>query len=311
VTEIGPVPQFTASNNVISNNAGRGVSLLLNGAAGTRDRELGVAGFDFDPVRISLLDNTIEANGEEGVFFRGDTNMNQSRFVYLANTGAPNDDNQNFSPFRPEFQFLNVGTYNGNTGYMVPYLNLHSVQNTLFEVRGNTIRNNGRGGVTGEGVRIDVGTGAYVAADVQNNVFGGNLEADLATSSFLSAGNTFDSADTAGQNTFDYIYLDDVAQMDLRFQTNTGNQINVTDVGAFYTNNDTLKAQFYGVIGVLNRDASFFQVDNGPNLNSPNNIFNNFGITQDVQSAFNAGNYNIRGAADPIWPNPGFLPFLP
>ncbi|TWW09610.1 hypothetical protein E3A20_12600, partial [Planctomyces bekefii] len=27
--------------------------------------------------------------------------------------------------------------------------------------------------------------------------------------------------------------------MDLRFQTNTGNQINVTDVGAFYTNADT------------------------------------------------------------------------
>jgi len=311
VTETGPLPQLTIANNVISNNAGRGVSLLLNGAAGLRDRDLGVAGFNFDPVRISLLDNTIQANGEEGVFFRGDTNMNQSRFTYLGNTGAPNDDNQNFSPFRPEFDFYNLGTYNGNTGYMEPYLNLNSVQNTLFEVRGNTIRNNGRGGVTGEGLRIDVGTGAYVAADVQNNVFGGNLEADFATSSFLSAGNTFDSADTSGQNTFDYIYLDDVAQMDLRFQTNTGNQIDVTDVGAFYTNNDTLKAQFYGTIGVLNRDASFFQVDNGPNLNSPNNIFNNFGITQDIQNAFNTGNYNIRGAADPIWPNPGFLPFLP
>jgi hypothetical protein len=311
VTETGPLPQLTIANNVISNNAGRGVSLLLNGAAGLRDRDLGVAGFNFDPVRISMLDNTIQANGEEGVFFRGDTNMNQSRFTYLGNTGAPNDDNQNFSPFRPEFDLYNLGTYNGNTGYMEPYLNLNSVQNTLFEVRGNTIRNNGRGGVTGEGLRIDVGTGAYVAADVQNNVFGGNLEADFATSSFLSAGNTFDSADTSGQNTFDYIYLDDVAQMDLRFQTNTGNQIDVTDVGAFYTNNDTLKAQFYGTIGVLNRDASFFQVDNGPNLNSPNNIFNNFGITQDIQNAFNTGNYNIRAAADPIWPNPGFLPFLP
>lgn len=311
VTETGPLPQLTIANNVISNNVGRGVSLLLSGAAGVRDRELGVAGFNFDPVRISLLDNTIQANGEEGVFFRGDTNMNQSRFTYLANTGAPNDDNQNFSPFRPEFDLYNLGTYNGNTGYMEPYLNLNSVQNTLFEVRGNTIRNNGRGGVTGEGLRIDVGTGAYVAADVQNNVFGGNLEADFATASFLSAGNTFDSADTAGANTFDYIYLDDVAQMDLRFQTNTGNQIDVTDVGAFYTNNDTLKAQFYGTIGVLNRDASFFQVDNGPNLNSPNNIFNNFGITQNIQNAFNTGNYNIRGAADPVWPNPGFLPFLP
>ena len=66
-----------------------------------------------------------------------------------------------------------------------------------------------------------------------------------------------------------------------------------------------------GAIGVLNRDVSFFQVDNGPALNNPNNTFINFGITQDIQAAFTAGNYNLRAAADPAFPNIGFAPFLP
>lgn len=309
VSESGAVPQFTMTNNVVTNNGARGINLLLTGASGDRRRD--PTPFFFDPVRISVRDNTVEANGAEGVFYRADSDMNQSRFVYLANTGAPGDDNQNWLPTRPEFTFLNFGSVNGNTTYLSPYLNLNSVQNSLFELTGNTIRNNGRAGVTGEGVRIDVGTGAYVAADVQNNTFGGNLEADFATSSFLSAGNTFDSSDESGVDTFDFVYLDDIAQMDLRFQTNTGNQIAPSDFGAVYTNLDPLKEQWFGTLGVVQRDASFFQVDNGPNLNSPNNRFFTFGITQNIQNAFNVGGYNIRGAADPLWPNPGFTPFLP
>ncbi len=47
--------------------------------------------------------------------------------------------------------------------------------------------------------------------------------------------------------------------------------------------------------------VSFFQVDNGPNLNNPNNTFINFGITQNVNGAFTTGGYNIRGAADPLF----------
>jgi hypothetical protein len=309
VSESGAVPQFTMTNNVVTNNGARGINLLLTGASGDRRRD--PTPFFFDPVRISVRDNTVEANGAEGVFYRADSDMNQSRFVYLANTGAPDDDNQNWLPTRPEFTFLNFGSVNGNTTYLSPYLNLNSVQNSLFELTGNTIRNNGRAGVTGEGVRIDVGTGSYVAADVRNNTFGGNLEADFATSSFLSAGNTFDSSDESGVDTFDFVYLDDVAQMDLRFQTNSGNQIAPDDFGAVYTNLDPLKEQWFGTIDVVQRDASFFQVDNGPNLNSPNNQFFTFGITQNIQNAFNVGGYNIRGAADPLWPNPGFTPFLP
>jgi hypothetical protein len=178
-------------------------------------------------------------------------------------------------------------------------------------VTDNTIQNNGVDTVTGEGLRIEVGTGSYVAADIQGNTFGGNLEEDVVTSSFLSAGDTFDSVDTSGNLTFDYVYLDDTAQMDMRFQNNSGNQIAPSDAGAVYTNLDPLKAQFFGPIGVQNRDVSFFQVENGPFLNNPNNTFINFGVTQDIQEAFTAGNYNLRAAADPAFPNIGFAPFLP
>ena len=308
---IGPIPQLTLTNNVISNNADRGVNLLLTGAAGTRDRSSG--SIFFAPVRISLNDNVIDANGSEGVFYRADADLNQSKFVYLGNTGFPSDDRLApfWDPGLPQFTFLNFGSVNGNTMYMEPYLNLESLQNSLFNVVGNTIRNNGTGGVTGEGIRLEVGTSSYVAADIRNNTLGGNLEADLATASFLSAGNTFDSANTSGVNTFDYIYLDDIAQLDLRFQNNTGNQIAPSDLGAVYTNRDLLKESVLGIIGVVNRDASFFQVDNGPNLNSPNNTFINFGATQDVQNAFTNGNFNLRSIGDPAWPNPGFTPFLP
>ena len=312
VSESGAIPQFTMSNNLVSNNNGRGANLLLTGASGRRLREFGAS--IFDPVRIRLDDNTIASNGAEGVFYRADSDMNQSRFVYLANFPDPpitGNDNQNFSPFRPEFLNLNVGSVNGNTSYMSPYLNLRTVQNSLFTVTNNTIQNNGVNTITGEGMRIEVGTGSYVAVDIRDNAFGGNLEEDLVTSSFLSAGNTFDSNDTSGDLTFDYIYLDDTAQLDMRFLNNSGNQIAPSDFGAVYTNADGPKSQFFGPIGVQNRDASLFQVDNGPNLNNPNNVFTSFGVTQDIQAAFTNGSYNLRGAADPMFPNIGFAPYLP
>lgn len=308
VTETGAVPQFTMTGNLVSNNNRNGVNVQLTGASGTRIREAGPVGV-FDPVRITLDDNTIVSNGEHGLFYRGDAEMNQSRFVYLDNFVV---DNQNYSPFRAEFFALNAGTVNGNTAYLAPYLNLRTVQNSFLTVTNNTIQNNGVNTVIGNGISLNVGTGAYLAADIQNNAIGGNLDEDMVTSSFLSFGNTFDSEDSTTINTdFDFVYLDDTAQLDMRFQNNSGIQINPSDVGAIYTNADPLKTQFFGPVGVTQRDASLFQVDNGPNLNNPNNTFINFGVTQDIQAAFTNGNYNIRGAADPLFPNIGFAPFLP
>jgi hypothetical protein len=190
VSETGAIPQFTMTENIVSNNNGRGVNIALTGASGRRDREFGNA--IFDPVRIRLDDNTIVSNGAEGIFYRADSDMNQSRFVFLQNFPDPpfaGFDNLNFSPFQAQFLNFNVGSVNGNTAYLAPYLNLRTVQNSLFTVTNNTVQNNGVNGITGEGIRIEVGTGAYVAADIRNNALGGNLQEDLVTSSFLSAGN--------------------------------------------------------------------------------------------------------------------------
>ena len=156
-----------------------------------------------------------------------------------------------------------------------------------------------------------MGTGAYVAADIRNNTFGGNLEEDLRTESFLSAGATNASIDTNGMGTFDTMYLDDSAQLDMRFFGNTGNQIFVTSEGATYTDPDLLKAVGLGVLGVLDRDAAFFQIDDRPNLNHPNNSFISFGATQVIDAAFINGGFNDRAGADPAFPNIEFAPFLP
>ena len=57
--------------------------------------------------------------------------------------------------------------------------------------------------------------------------------------------------------------------------------------------------------------SGLFQVDNGPNLNNPNNVFTNSNGIQDIQNAFTTGGYNLRAIADPAYPNIGFAPFLP
>ena len=332
VQENGPIVQLTVTDNLFTNNNRRGANLLITGAAGERDRE------DFiiiDPLRITMTGNTISSNGEEGVFFQGDTNMNQSRLTYLANFPFPNPpfnpaDQRpltfaNYTPTQPVFLFRNGGTINGNTAFSptapdgaLGYLNLRTVQNTQMLLTGNTIQNNGVNTVTGEGLVLRVGTSAYLAATVNNNTFGGNLEEDLRTESFLSFGNTFDSIDNTGDGTFDVIYWDDTAQLDMTFQNNTGNQIVLSSDGATYTNNDFLKSQALGgfnsvnpLFGVRDRDAGFFQVDDGLNLDNPNNTFINFGATQDIDGAFISGGFNLRAIADPAFPNIGFAPFLP
>jgi len=339
VQESGPIVQLTVTDNAITNNNRRGANLLITGAAGERDREGIVL---IDPLRITMTGNNVSSNGEEGVFFQGDTNMNQSRLTYLANFPFPDppfnpaDDRPQtpffYTPTQPNFLNRNIGTINGNTAFSptapdgaLGYLNLRTVQNTEFILTGNQIQNNGVNTVTGEGLLLRVGTSAYLAATVNNNTFGGNLEEDLRTESFLSfdgdngngVGNTFASIDNSGDGTFDVIYWDDTAQLDMTFQNNEGNQILLSSDGATYTDNDFLKSQALGglnflpFVGVRDRNAAFFQVDDGLNLDNPNNTFINFGATQDIDGAFINGGFNLRSIADGAFPNTGFAPFLP
>lgn len=323
--ENGPIVQLTASDNLISNNGQRGVNLLFNGSAGERNRENGNS--FVDPGLITLTNNTIISNGTEGVFYRGDSDMNQGRFAVLSNTGFTDDDRPRFGafydPLLPEFQIFNVGSVNGTTAFgaaaadgEAAFLNLRTVQNTFLTVTGNAIQNNGVGTVTGEGLVLSVGTGAYLAADVRDNTFGGNLEEDVRTESFLSTDLFYSSIDQAGNLTFDAVFLDDSAQLDMRFSNNTGNQIAPSFEGATYTDNDVLKRTVLGfnpngTSGVTDRDAALFQIDDGGNLDNPNNTFINFGLTQDIDGAFSSGGFNLRAGADAAFPNIGFAPFLP
>lgn len=325
VQQSGAILQVTADNNKISRNGGIGLNLRLNGAGGERDRENGNS--NFDPIRLSFTNNEISSNGLEGIFLRADSDMNQGRFTYLPNFPFPNPpfnpaDQRPQVPFfydpnQVEFDAQNAGSVNGNTAFLPTapdgapgFLNLRTVQNSFLILTGNTIQNNGVGTVTGEGIVLEVGTGAYVAADIRNNEFGGNLEEDVRTASFLSAGNTFSSVDVTGDTTLDVVYHDDSAQLDMRFTNNSGNEIAISSAGATYTDADALKGIVLG-LGVTSRAAGLFQVDDGGNLDNPNNRFINFGATQDIDGTFATGGFNLRGAADPMFPNIGFAPFLP
>ena len=183
-------------------------------------------------------------------------------------------------------------------------------------MRDNAVQNNGVGGVTGEGLVISVGTGSYLAADVQDNDFGGNLDEDFRTESFLSFGETFASIDLNTAGSFDTVFHDDTAQLDLRFTNNTGNQVSISSTGATFTGGDALKQNALGnppngLTGITSRDAAFFQVDNGINLNAIGNDFVSFGIAQQLDTEFANGGFNLRNVADPLFPNDLFAPFLP
>lgn len=339
----GPAPNINLLENTITLNGRIGVNIRLQGGNGAALPGVGfldgteqlrpkpvAANLDFIN-RITLDGNTISSNGEEGVFMRADADMNQNRIVFTQNVGMNFDINTtgNFA--------AQAGFDPGDVDSRFPFLNFDTVQNSLLTVVNNTIQSNGTNSVNGEGLEIRVGTGAYVAADVRDNIFGGNLQADLYTGSFMSdvtiqadgtalATNPFDSLDNSGQGVFDVLYLEDAALLDMRFTGNTGDQINpqentffltttteAVDITATYSNlTDPLK-------GATLRDASVFKIDDFAGLNAPTNNFVELGATQNIQDAFSGDplaapgtvdqfrNFTIlNGSIEPLWPEEPF-----
>ena len=316
--EIGPIVTATITDNEFSQNIRRGANFRVTGASGQREREIlggtGPSGTTLDTNLFVFNDNVVRSNGLDGVVFQANARYLESREVFIPGNGAPGAGNLRaglFSPFDPQLLALNVGTLNGQAAYQANFLNLRTAQNSLFESLNNEITNNGTSLAAGlgTGMTIRVSPNAYLAADVQNTAFGGNLDADFFTESFNVGGDPLSSIDQVnadGTEIFnpDVVFLDDTAQLDLRFNNNSGNQIDVTSAGFAFTNIDPSK-------GFLPRNTSLFQVDNGPLLSSPNNIFSFQGSVQDIRTEFNSNGFNERAAADPLFPNIDFPPVLP
>jgi len=309
----------TMTNSVVQGNGLNGVNLVLNG------HMLGNQ-FVFD-------NNTLANNGRLGT-----DDFTSNGFFLQQNAQDTLKSNLNSTLFRdasiPAPSAFPVNPNNpaltGLPDYDAPYLNLTTALQSELVFTRNVVNFNGNNAIgSGEGLYLRLSTNSYLAADVGGatgsglgNTFAGNTLADFRTGSFLAtasgngtggaAGTVFqppngtDNADPAA----DIIFLDDTAQLDLRFKNNTGTDLNPSLAfadRARYTNSDPAKG-----VGNTNRLAQYFQVDGPPaDIDNSNNfLLPGFpGATE--SDLFNFGQYNVRNFAAPVFPNPGFPPFQP
>jgi len=264
----GSTVQASFENNVISLNGQRGLSVNFTGTASTTG------------TGYTLTGNTINSNGQEGVFLQTDSGLRTNTFVNVTenfyNSGL-------FTP--PPSTVLSDGF-----GNSISWVDTTVANDVLFVATDNVIRNNGA-----DGMFLHVGTTGYVHADVQRNNFGGNFLTDFRTDSFISGGQTpGDAILTArsGGTTLEVrtITLDNVARLDLRFTGNglaplppADSMANATAFGATYTPGNSVKNGIgattdpatHGDI-FFPRNASFFRVENdgGPGGTiDTNNVF--------------------------------------
>ena len=323
--------------NTLRFNGERGIDVLLTDYVGFRANDDGT---EVGGLLFTINDNILSDNAQEGLLFVTDSGINQQFQVRLANAGATSPTspfgvtNNLLPPYDPTtVEFF--GTHRAVStnrqrydGVNFPWCNMYTDIVTQLVATGNTIRDNGRG-IDSHGMFINVGTNSYVAADVRNNTFGGNVLSDFRTESFVSAGEPNNYVNNSGVNAYDYVTLDDTAQLDLRFSGNEGDRIQPfangsTGIGARYTNDDPAKQNgnngTNGINGnatgpaytraywATNRRADIFQIDNGPGLNSSND-FAQFGVQQDVRfggDGFVSNGYQEVDFADADFPDFGF-----
>ncbi len=327
----------------IAANAQNGVNIDLEGRFGFTQ------GFPGGPPSPGLLrtdtnsfvftNNLIERNGNNGLFYQSNA-ADQQRFG--SNSGLashiridffdPQPTNPPF-PYDPDNVAFNGGDvfntgYNTTDAFIDLYLNLRTDLNSALVFHNNRVQFNGSQNVgLGDGMFIRVGTDTYLSADLggtagdtTGNVFSGNVLTDVHFESFIAfdpaTGNVINPGTSVPANPGpDIIFLDDTAQLDLRFNNNTAAQVSAPFAlfptqAAIYALSD-----IGGGKGVGPRAVQLFQVDDGINLNANNTI------PQDLNAVFQGGNFHQRTAvADPFFPNPAFPenyffdpgdPFLP
>ena len=212
-------------NNVASRfNDGRGYSALMTAAS------TGNGGYAHN-----IDDSGFGENGREGIAFianAGTHNQSQNLPLQFSNTDVPiAGQNDRTFPIGDSNDFLNLATD----------------LDASLTLTNSSVRNNGAV-VNSNGLVIAVSTNSTVQADVRGNTFSGNSLDDVRTSSFITTDGGFDaignvagtaiqtnaSVNRSGAGSVDDVFRDDTAQLDLRFLQNTGDQINVTSLGAAY-----------------------------------------------------------------------------
>ncbi len=305
-------------------NDDQGLEILLTGNIGGR-----TAQSDNDsPVEINVDYSRFDDNQQEGIFYQTNTGVYVNSQVQLSNNVdpllMPTPITDLLPAYDPEFNTNGVGRNGGvftdgfdtstragdfnethYDGGIAQWNNLYADMVVTFNVTNSTIMNNGVGGAGNEhGFVMEMSTNSYTLANVSDNTFGGNALDDFHTESFITT-NAMGTALTPGASvnntgaaTFDIVTLDDTAQLDLDFQSNSGDQINVTSLGAFFTNNDPGKqngANGNGGAGTsggaastretsaTNRRADWFVINNSTTVNG-SNTFVQFAVPQDEAS---------------------------
>ena len=321
---LGRVVNFVADSNNISNNLEEGVFLSTN-----------MTGNIASPFTASFMRNTINSNGMQGLsadfrgFLAGRTApavLNITTANLISNNGREGirvitDTDR----VRPTTLGVNAVTNNHGGGAVIPldpndalfaaqlgagtflpsprgrFLSTLEDIAVNLNVKGNTITTNGQSAIAAndDGLAILVGTGSYIAADIQNNRIENSIGVDFSTGSFLSAGNTPTSTNMGG---IDTVTLDDTAMLDLRFLGNQMNRINASSqTTAFFTDADAAKnfttpnPWTFAGDAFNNRPAFFYRVDQSGLLDA-SNVINDGGVPASAAAAFTAGRYNLDPA---------------
>lgn len=213
---------INASNNTIEFNSQRGMNVLNQGTATTS---------------LTMNGNTVRFNDREGVYV-----MNSSSTTQSANFGAAlaADGAVNRIPR------LNL-TFNGNT------VQGNGNVGTTVATGGFVLRvgtsDGGRNSTTDTGLFANSGRGGVIA-NVSSNTFVGNAGSDVYFDSFTSTvdpnttGGTWTDMNNNPRDPTDDVFnptgyqTDPLARLDLTFTNNTGDEQQMTNTGASYTNDE-------------------------------------------------------------------------